>query len=57
MEEVYMTFPQSLCLDHTPQFQQLVYALLKLFKRLRHRENRITGCNRVQGRKTHGSGI
>lgn len=35
MEEVYMTFPQSLCLDHTPQFQQLVYALLKLFKRLR----------------------
>lgn len=35
MEEVYMTFPQPLYLDHTPQFQQLVYALLKLFKRLR----------------------
>ena len=35
MEEVYMTFPQSLCFDHTTQFQQLVYTLLKLFKRLR----------------------
>ena len=35
MEEVYMSFPQSLCFDHTTQFQQLVYTLLKLFKRLR----------------------
>lgn len=33
--ETYTTCPQALCLDHTPQFQALVYELLKLFKRLR----------------------